>query len=179
MEYYKLLKKGFTGVILVSFFSSTAFGANINNPKSMDGFSVADDLKVKGTGTEYVVGQTPDAVMMKVNIWGGVRMPGIYHVPVGTDLLSMISFAGGPSQVAELDDVHIKRNVEAKTVAMSVDVDDLINGKDVENPLLRVNDIVVIPESKPAVSQNTMLILAAVGAMASLALTAVVLTRNK
>jgi protein involved in polysaccharide export with SLBB domain len=38
---------------------------------------------------------------MQVNIWGFVKNPGRYEVPSSTDLIQLISFAGGPVQYAE------------------------------------------------------------------------------
>lgn len=50
-----------------------------------------------------------DEILMNVNVWGYVARPGQYVVPRNTDLISLISFAGGPAKGANLDGVQIIR----------------------------------------------------------------------
>ncbi|MBM4162658.1 MAG: hypothetical protein FJ217_16365 [Ignavibacteria bacterium] len=45
----------------------------------------------------------------QVNIWGFVQKPGRYEVPSSTDLIQLISYAGGPVQYAKLDEVKLTR----------------------------------------------------------------------
>lgn len=144
------------------------------------GFSSGDNLKGGRGGTEFVSGVYPGAVMMKVNLWGGVKQPGVYHVPVGTDLVTLVSYAGGPTQAAQLDNTHIKRVDETQNEkTIKINVEDLIlkdSGK-LLNPELRVNDIVVIPEDKPFVSQNMILILSVVATVASIVVAGTVIAK--
>jgi hypothetical protein len=51
----------------------------------------------------------PGDVMMQINIWGFVAKPGRYEVPVTTDLIQLISFAGGPQEYSRMDNVKITR----------------------------------------------------------------------
>lgn len=44
----------------------------------------------------------PGQRTMEVGVWGAVRTPGIYQVVPGTDLLRLLSFAGGPASAPEL-----------------------------------------------------------------------------
>jgi protein involved in polysaccharide export with SLBB domain len=48
-----------------------------------------------------------DEVLMSIHVWGEVRSPGTYLVPVEADLIAGISAAGGPTSVAKLSDVRI------------------------------------------------------------------------
>ena len=50
--------------------------------------------------------------MIKVNIWGFVRMPGQYLVPSDTDLISLISYAGGPTEGAQTKNVKLVRTMD-------------------------------------------------------------------
>lgn len=49
-------------------------------------------------------------LLIKVNIWGFVQKPGQYLVPTDTDLISLISYAGGPLEEARLKKVKLIRN---------------------------------------------------------------------
>jgi hypothetical protein len=62
-------------------------------------------------GAQYFLGDQ-DELLIKVNIWGFVRKPGQYMVPKDTDLISLISFAGGPLEQAKIKKVKIIRDVE-------------------------------------------------------------------
>ncbi len=42
-------------------------------------------------------------------IWGRVRKPGLYIVPDDTDLLALLSLAGGPTEDAKLSKIRIVR----------------------------------------------------------------------
>jgi protein involved in polysaccharide export with SLBB domain len=53
----------------------------------------------------------PGELTVQVNIWGFVKNPGRYEVPSSTDLIQLISYAGGPVQYAKLDEVKLTRFV--------------------------------------------------------------------
>ncbi|MRR09928.1 hypothetical protein EG831_07630, partial [bacterium] len=44
-------------------------------------------------------------VLIEVQIWGQVNRPGMYRVPVSTDAVGLISYAGGPTEYAALSRV--------------------------------------------------------------------------
>ncbi len=62
----------------------------------------------KSGAAQYYLG-AKDEILMKVNVWGFVESPGQYLVPRQTDLISLISFAGGPRDGAKLKEVRIIR----------------------------------------------------------------------
>ena len=92
---------------------------------------------------------------MKVNLWGAVNRPGIHHVPVRTDLMSLVSYAGGPTNLAMLDRVTIKRQVGNSRKLIKVDVEELIKGVSHHQVELAANDIIVIPADEALISQDT------------------------
>lgn len=51
----------------------------------------------------------PGEVTMQVNIWGAVQRPGRYEAPTSTNLIQLVSYAGGPNQDAKIDKVKIMR----------------------------------------------------------------------
>jgi len=63
----------------------------------------------RGRGALYFL--TPDdQLAIRVNVWGFVAKPGQYVVPKDTDLIAMISYAGGPLQDAKLKSVRVIRD---------------------------------------------------------------------
>jgi hypothetical protein len=53
----------------------------------------------------------PGEITMSINLWGYVRNPGRYEVPISTDLIQLLSYAGGPLADADLGSVKISRVV--------------------------------------------------------------------
>jgi hypothetical protein len=53
----------------------------------------------------------PGEITMSINLWGYVRNPGRYEVPISTDLIQLLSYAGGPLADANLSNVKISRVV--------------------------------------------------------------------
>jgi hypothetical protein len=61
-------------------------------------------------GSYYYVAR-PNEMTMQVNIWGFVHHPGRYEVNTGADLVQLLSYAGGPTNDADMEDIRITRMV--------------------------------------------------------------------
>lgn len=57
---------------------------------------------------QYLIGEEKKVEMI-VHIWGEVKSPGEYRVPDGTNVLELISKAGGPTEFANLKAVILTR----------------------------------------------------------------------
>ncbi|MBC8312671.1 MAG: SLBB domain-containing protein [Candidatus Cloacimonetes bacterium] len=80
-------------------------------------------------------------------IWGRVRNPGLYIVPDDTDLIALISLAGGPTDGAKLSRIriiHSGANGESEDVVwinLKKFIDD---GDSSDIPVLRPGDTVIV-----------------------------------
>ena len=74
------------------------------------------------SGSEYFVGDALGKPLIAVKLLSGVQRPGVYHVPQGTDLNELISYAGGSQANALLDEVLVKRNHLGVTKNYEVDL---------------------------------------------------------
>ncbi len=128
-----------------------------------------------GPGSEFMSGQEPGTVMMKVNLWGAVRKPGIHHIPVKTDLIGLMSFAGGPNDNAIIDEITIKRQQGNKQTRINVDLSQLIHGEYNGNLTLQPDDIIVVPADEPWISQNAFTVAIFASTLASIILSAVII----
>jgi hypothetical protein len=140
------------------------------------GFSVAPPGG--GAGSEYVSGNFPGAVLMPVNLWGAVGRPGIHHIPTRTDLVTLLSLAGGPLTDADLGDVAIKRRAQNGEEILKYDVEHLLDKPGARSPTLEANDIVIVPRDKPTISNNTLTTVGFVGSILSVVLAAIVLSNQ-
>ena len=102
-------------------------------------------------GAQYFLG-TGDELLIKVNIWGFVNRPGQYMVPSDTDLISLISYAGGPVKGAKLSNVkivHKKSENKVQDNIIKVNVKKYLKkGDDSLIPQLKPDDTVIISGSK-------------------------------
>jgi len=73
------------------------------------------------SGTAYYYISKAGEITMPVNLWGNVKNPGRYEVPISTDLVELLSFAGGPSSKATMDAVRIIRTVRRDNLMRKVE----------------------------------------------------------
>lgn len=91
-------------------------------------------------------------INIKVAIWGYVRSPGKYIVPIYTTIPDLMSYAGGPVDESNLDDVRIYRvDKNGEQELIKLNYTDLLHedqlNKNKVNPNLKGGDILIIPGS--------------------------------
>lgn len=67
--------------------------------------------KSGASSAAYYFISKPGEITMSINLWGYVRNPGRYEVPISTDIVQLLSYAGGPLADADLAAVKISRVV--------------------------------------------------------------------
>jgi len=95
----------------------------------------------------------PYEVTMTVNLWGEIPQQGVYVVPINTDIVQLLSYAGGPRDKSNLDEVLVyrasgKKDQKLRTLK-TINVRDILEGRS-DPVLLAPGDMVVvkrIPES--------------------------------
>lgn len=95
----------------------------------------------------------PESINISVAVWGFVRYPGRYKVPIFTSVNDLLSLAGGPSAESDLDDLRLYRVMEDSTQHLfSFNFNDLLWADKLENqnrnlPKLQGGDLLVVPGS--------------------------------
>ena len=93
----------------------------------------------------------PEAVNIKVAVWGFVRYPGKYVVPIYTNVSDLLSYAGGPTDAAHLDDLRLFRtNADSTQQLIKLHYDDVmwednLTTKFKRADALEAGDILVVP----------------------------------
>ncbi|MCB5230963.1 MAG: SLBB domain-containing protein [Candidatus Cloacimonas sp.] len=91
---------------------------------------------------------TVDQLKIYTYIWGQVRSPGLYLVPDNTDLLTLISLAGGPNENAKMSRVRIVRQTENGEKIIWVDLRDYIETAEQDLiPIMMPGDTVILSGS--------------------------------
>lgn len=94
---------------------------------------------------QYYLGDD-DELLVPVNIWGFVRQPGQYMVPNNTDLITLLSFAGGPTESAKISKIQIVRSdPKLGNMIIPIDVKKYLETADPRLvPVLRPGDTVIV-----------------------------------
>jgi hypothetical protein len=88
-----------------------------------------------------------EELLVPVSIWGEVRNPGYYSIPDGSDVTRLISYAGGPTEFANLGTVRLTRPGAGGDEA--VDVDAYLDTGDVARlPVLQPGDTIYVRRNK-------------------------------
>lgn len=96
-----------------------------------------------------IPGGSETELVINVHIWGQVLRPGRYLVPDGTDLVGLVSYAGGPTTAAKLQKVQLLRAQNAEGDVRRIDLKQFIQTGDPSLiPALEPGDIVVVPTSR-------------------------------
>ncbi len=108
------------------------------------------------TAAYYDLGD-PTGVNIEVNLWGFVRFPGKYKVPYTTTFLDLMSYAGGPAENSDLENIRIYRkgndSIAVKNQIIKLNYNDLLWSDEVSqapktNPVLKSDDVIIIQEQK-------------------------------
>ena len=95
---------------------------------------------------EYSNSNKDKRMNIRITLLSGVRNPGIHYIPDNTSLLELFSLAGGVSAEAETDKIMIKRVFKDEVQNLKYDLTELLNSKEVTQPMLMHNDVIMIPE---------------------------------
>jgi polysaccharide biosynthesis/export protein len=125
-------------IFLIVFFTMiTSLSAQTESSSS--GFNSASIYMYSGTlaGSEQL--------KIKAYIWGQVSNPGLYIVPDNTDLLTLISSAGGPTENAKLTKIRIIRPLADGEKVIWVDIKKYLETGNADLiPLLAPGDTIVV-----------------------------------
>lgn len=80
---------------------------NVGSAQMSTGLLAPDILRTSSASYYYVA--KAGELTMQVNIWGYVKNPGRYEVPTSTNLIQLMSYAGGPLPDASISSVRITR----------------------------------------------------------------------
>lgn len=124
--------------------------------------------------SEEVAGET----LISVHLLGAVARAGVYHVPRNTDIVHLVSLAGGTRAEADLSEVSIKRRNKAKEEVIGVNLEELTEEPGNHPPVLQTGDIVLIKAKQPIFERDTVTAIAVLTSLISVLASVVVLIRS-
>ena len=87
--------------------------------------------------------------VQRITILGQVQRPGSHELPAEKDLtiLQVLGLAGGPTRIANLKKVLVKRVVDGREKVFKVDVNGMASGNQTMMFYVREDDVITVPES--------------------------------
>jgi hypothetical protein len=138
-----------------------------------------DPAMAEHSPSEFVYRNDPEEILIPVYLLGAVAKPGLYHVPVKTDLVNLLAISGGPTSDAKLDDIQIRRIDSNKSFHVSeVDFEKSLKETPIPGIVMESNDVVLVKQKQPIVSNNTVIALGMLSALATIVLSVVLITRK-
>ena len=117
--------------------------------QSGSGNSKLDKVSYNQLFNERYIANQDGTIMMKVNIWGHIQVPGMHIINDGTDFASLLSIAGGPLDGADLKSIRLYREIPDKNgkIVYDIDLDNFIKTGSRSNFIsLNPNDTIIIPQ---------------------------------
>ncbi|HWU45038.1 MAG TPA: SLBB domain-containing protein, partial [Bdellovibrio sp.] len=153
-----ILQKSIRLVMAWIFFTTSLEAAHAEE------ISLLNDIKPPQQASEYIFRSSPKESLISVQLLGAVNKPGIYYVPVNTDLLKLLTLAGGSSNGGDVSEVLVRKQepkawgeVESKAVneykgAYEVDAEKVIKYGGARQLKLAQDDFVYVPQKSTMVS---------------------------
>lgn len=140
--------------------------------------------------SSYQVGSA-EGIQIEVNLWGQVGRPGRFRAAYTTDLIALLSEAGGPTLNAKLDEVKIIRYVRQDTSRFSrgdssvveklvrVDLSKFVEyGEQSNIPPLYRGDTIIVPGDALSVFQVFVNVIGSIASLINTAILIVTLTNR-
>ncbi|MCW8813745.1 MAG: SLBB domain-containing protein [Ignavibacteriaceae bacterium] len=168
----------FSFIILYSYLF--AFNTFAQDEDYQVGLNQGNFRQTQGAYYDY---SDPDGLNIKVSVWGYVKFPGRYVIPVRTDIRDLISYAGGINDDAYLDEIRVYKVLpDSSQEMLKFNYDDLWWNENLTQDLklykMEPGDVLVVPGRNRLYWENYLSLgLSIVGILISL--TTLLVTVNK
>lgn len=148
------------------------------------------DIKPPQQSSEYIFRSSPKESLISVQLLGAVNKPGIYYIPANTDLLKLLTLAGGTTNGGDLSEVLVRKmepkswsEIKSKAVneyqgAYEVDAEKLIKFGGARNLKLQQDDFVYVPPRTPWISAESSRNITIASVVLGIVLTAILIEKN-
>lgn len=87
--------------------------------------------------------------VQRVTVLGQVQRPGSLEIPSEKRLtiLQVLGMAGGPTRIANLKKVLVKRHINGRQETIKVDINGMVSGSDNVMFYVKEDDVITVPES--------------------------------
>lgn len=150
------------------------------------------ELKGPQQTAEYIFRNSTKDSLISVQVFGSVSRPGMYYVPEDTDLMKLLTLAGGALNSSELEEVFVRKIDSKSWKALGSDYVDQVNANTYEinvdkmlkkavnlKPLrMAHDDFVYIPQKEPFISNDLSKVITIGSVLLTSVLTYVLIKKN-
>ena len=149
------------------------------------------DIKSPQQASEYIYRSSPRESLISVQLLGAVNKPGIYYVPANTDLLKLITLAGGSNNAGNLSEVLVRKTepqswlgfksnkaIDEYQGAYEVDVEKLLKYGGAKGLKLQQDDFIYVPAKSSWIGGDVSKTVTFVSVVATVILTALLIDKN-
>ncbi|NUM87688.1 MAG: SLBB domain-containing protein [Bdellovibrionales bacterium] len=123
---------------------------------------------------EFFYRSDSDDILVPVHVLGAVKNPGLYHVPLKSNLVTILTVAGGPTAEAQLDEVVVKNQQTSRVE--EVDLEDMIRDTArTQDFVMKGNEVVLVKAKQPWVNNNVATTLSVVGGVLATVLSVILI----
>ncbi len=135
--------------------SSLLFCSNIAFAQ-LDSSSFESELKVNpGRPAEYIYQSYGDQELISIRVLGSIENAGLYHIPKGMQLTTLLSLAGGTKRDADLEKVFISNEGKQGAKTTKFNMSEALEEGHTQMYQLQSNDVVFIKDREPIISNDT------------------------
>ncbi len=136
------------------------------------------EIKEPPRAAEYIYRSSQKESLIGVQLLGAVKHPGLYYVPPNTDILKLVTLAGGIEE-ANLSEVIVRKVDPAQAGVYELDMNKFMKSSADSKPFkLTQDDLIYIPKKEPWISNDVSRTITLVSLVTSIVLTAVLIEKN-
>lgn len=179
----KLARLGLSAVFFV--FSSLGHAAAAQES------GLLGDIRPPQQASEYIYRSSPRESLIAVQLLGAVNRPGIYYVPSNTDLLKLLTLAGGSNNSGNLSEVLVRKTepkswlgfksnkaIDEYQGAYEVDVEKLLKYGGGNGLKLQQDDFIYVPAKTSWIGGDVSKTVTFISVLATVVLTALLIDKN-
>lgn len=135
------------------------------------------EVKEPPRAAEYIFRSAPKETLIGVQLLGAVKNPGVYYIPPTTDLLKLLSLAGG-EQDADLTEIIVRKVDPASSGVYELDMKRLMKTTGGKQFKLTQDDFIYVPKKEPWISNDVSRTVSILSLLATIVLTGVLIDKN-
>ncbi len=136
------------------------------------------EIKEPQRAAEFIYRSSPKESLIGVQLIGAVQKPGLYYVPMNTDILKLITLAGGTDD-GDLSNIIVRKIDPSQQGIYELDLKKLMKSSADAKPFhLAQDDFIYIPKKEPWISNDVSRTITLVSLVTSIVLTAVLIEKN-
>lgn len=153
-------------------------------------YGLLNDIHPPQQSSEFIFRSSQKESLITVQLLGAVNKPGIYYIPTNTDLLKLITLAGGTTNGGDLSEVLVRKSepkawadLNSKAIneyqgAYEINAEKIIKYGGAKNLKLQQDDFIYVPPRTPWISSEASRNITIASVVLGIVLTAVLIDKN-